>query len=143
MKSTGMNLSAEKAKGRLHFNAADVVIAAVLTLCLFFSVLSFISEKRADAEIELIVTLDEQDASQMALCGIYVPAGSTVYDAETGGVLGRLKTDFKTGDSGLCILYKGGRENGNADLIAGLTLGVRCGRLICKTCVLTDIREVN
>ena len=31
----------------------------------------------------------------------------------------------------------------NADLIAGLTLGVRCGRLICKTCVLTDIREVN
>ena len=136
-------MNEKTSKNRAHFNFADALIVTVLLFVGFFTVLNvFFGGSFARRDTEIVITLDDGDAAQIALSGISASKGSEVCDALSGERIGTLGAAYAPGDKTITILLdESALESGV--YVYGESVGVRVGKLICKNALVSDIREVE
>ena len=129
-------------KSRIRFNAADLLITALLLLCIFNVFSGFVFGDRTDREYRVTFELDAEEARQIGLAGITASKGDEVYLSGFEEALGKLEQDFSP-DSGQLVAVVTMNVRESRILVYGDAVTLRIGKLYSKNAIIKSIEEVS
>ena len=129
-------------KTRIRFNAADLLITALLLLCIFIIVSGYVFRDRVDREYRVTLELDAEEARQIGLAGVTASRGDEVYLSGSEKASGRLDADFSP-QSGQIVVVVKMNDPESRILVYGDAVSVRIGKLYSKNAIIRNIEEVN